>query len=374
MKERVLIVDDSPEIRNFLAEYILKPRGFEVLTATNGLEGLTLAVSKKPQLMIVDIQMPRLNGLDLLQRLRDRGLDIPAILMTGHGSEAVAVTAFRLGVRDYMIKPFDMEEMERAIDRALREGRLKQERDALLQQLAEQEEKAVQERVWQQTEIVSLLSKDLRSPLTVLLGYSELLNDEMGLNGEKKVYLGRIHQHVKHIILLVENLQKIEKLEKGELDLQEMCDLGEMWQQVLMINQPALKEQGIRVANEMPATPITIFGDKSLLYSAIAHLLDNAIKFNRPNGKIGCVLCEEDGYVMLEITDTGRGIPRTAQSQIFHKFFRAENVTTDTHGNGLGLALVKLVVERHKGEISVQSVEGKGTIMTVKLPVNSYVS
>lgn len=134
-RERVLIVDDAREIREFLREYILEPTGFEVISASDGLEGLQLAFSEKPDLVIVDFQMPHMNGLELLRRLQLRMIDIPSILITAHGSEQVAVEAFRLGVRDYVIKPFDTEEMKEAIDRALRESRLAQEREQLIKQL-----------------------------------------------------------------------------------------------------------------------------------------------------------------------------------------------------------------------------------------------
>ncbi len=137
MYERVLIIDDSQEIREYLIENILKPKGFEILTASNGLAGLEMAISKEPDLMIVDQQMPQLTGLEVLERLRERGLDIPAILATAHGSEETAVAAFRLGIRDYVIKPFDTNEISDSVDRALRESRLQRERDQLVQQLME---------------------------------------------------------------------------------------------------------------------------------------------------------------------------------------------------------------------------------------------
>ncbi len=137
MYERVLVIDDSQEIRDFLAEYILQPKGFEVLQASNGLMGLEMAIAKEPDLMIVDQQMPRLTGLEVLEKLKERGIEIPAILATAHGSEETAVTAFRLGIRDYVIKPFDAEEISESVDRALRESRLQRERDQLVQQLME---------------------------------------------------------------------------------------------------------------------------------------------------------------------------------------------------------------------------------------------
>lgn len=137
MYERVLVIDDAQEIRDFLCEYILKPKGFEVLTASNGLMGLEMAIAKEPDLMIVDQQMPRLTGLEVLEKLKERGIEIPAILATAHGSEETAVAAFRLGIRDYVIKPFDADEISESVDRALRESRLQRERDQLVQQLME---------------------------------------------------------------------------------------------------------------------------------------------------------------------------------------------------------------------------------------------
>ena len=134
-RERVLVVDDSREIREFLIEYILEPAGFEVIVAADGLEGLQLAFSERPDLLIVDFQMPNMSGLELLRRLRLRQVDIPSILVTAHGSEQVAIQALRLGVRDYVIKPFVVEEMKEAIERALRESRLSQEREQLIDQL-----------------------------------------------------------------------------------------------------------------------------------------------------------------------------------------------------------------------------------------------
>ncbi|HEX6386260.1 MAG TPA: response regulator [Anaerolineae bacterium] len=137
MYERVLVIDDSQEIRDFLSEYILQPKGFEVLTAANGLMGLEMAIAKEPDLMIVDQQMPRLTGIEVLEKLKERGVEIPAILATAHGSEETAVAAFRLGIRDYVIKPFDADEISESVDRALRESRLQRERDQLVQQLME---------------------------------------------------------------------------------------------------------------------------------------------------------------------------------------------------------------------------------------------
>ncbi len=135
MTERVLIIDDSKEIRDFLVEYVLEPKGFKILAASNGLMGLEMAMAEHPDLMITDQQMPQLTGLEVLRKLREHNIDIPTILMTGQGSEETAVAAFRLGIRDYIIKPIDAQELNDSIDNALRESRLQREHDRLVDQL-----------------------------------------------------------------------------------------------------------------------------------------------------------------------------------------------------------------------------------------------
>ncbi len=131
--ETVVAVDDRDDSLKFLREYILEPNGYKMIRARNGLEALDIVQQQQVDLIISDLVMPKMGGLELLESLREKGLDIPTILMTFHGSEGTAVRAFRLGARDYIIKPFAIDEMLNAIDRALTESRLRQERDRLTQ-------------------------------------------------------------------------------------------------------------------------------------------------------------------------------------------------------------------------------------------------
>lgn len=132
---RVLVVDDSPDIREFVSEYILKPQGFIVEVARDGAEGLRKALSHLHDLILMDFEMPKLSGLEVLRELRKSQYSAPVILMTSHGSEQVAVEGFRLGVYDYVTKPFTPEEMLDAIEHALHVTRLQQEKEALTHQL-----------------------------------------------------------------------------------------------------------------------------------------------------------------------------------------------------------------------------------------------
>lgn len=133
--ETVLVVDDAPGVIDFLEDYVLRPNGYQVLTAVDGEAGLSVALGRKPDLMILDLEMPKMSGMDVLAALNEKGSDIPVIVITFHGSETIAAEAFRLGVKNYITKPFKMEEILEAIEQALGESRLKKERSELVKQL-----------------------------------------------------------------------------------------------------------------------------------------------------------------------------------------------------------------------------------------------
>ncbi len=146
--ETVLIVDDRDDSIQFLSEYILEPNGYKYIVAKDGKTGLRRALTENPDLIIMDLKMPKMSGLEVLAALRERNVNIPVILMTFHGSEETAVQAFRLGARDYMIKPYDIQEMLNSIERALTEVRLRAERDQLtrnIMQVNRQLERRVKE-------------------------------------------------------------------------------------------------------------------------------------------------------------------------------------------------------------------------------------
>lgn len=133
--ETILVIDDSKATLDFTIDYVLKPNGYNALIAHDGSEGVSKALSHSPDLIILDYEMPRMNGLEVLRSLNDRSLNIPVILSTAHGSEAIAVEVFRLGVRDYVTKPYELPDMLRAIENALYETRIRRERDDLMRRL-----------------------------------------------------------------------------------------------------------------------------------------------------------------------------------------------------------------------------------------------
>jgi class 3 adenylate cyclase/DNA-binding response OmpR family regulator len=133
--EIILVVDDGKENRDFITEYVLEPNGYTVLQARDGKEGLDIVLKEKPDLMLLDLQMPRMNGMQVLKSLSELNIDLPVILMTFHGSEEIAVEVYRLGVRDYVKKPYSVDEMLNAIERSLTEHRLRKEKEALTERV-----------------------------------------------------------------------------------------------------------------------------------------------------------------------------------------------------------------------------------------------
>jgi len=183
--EKVLVVDDRLENIKLLKDYVLEPNGYVCLTAQNGKVGLEKALREQPNLIIMDLVMPKMSGLEVLQALRDRNCDLPVILMTFHGSEETAVQAFRLGAKDYIIKPFEIEEMLQSIERALTEGRLRREREQLAAQI-EEANRQLGRRVEELT-VLNNIGQTVTSSLetdvvirSVMMGINQILQVETG--------------------------------------------------------------------------------------------------------------------------------------------------------------------------------------------------
>lgn len=133
--ELILVVDDGNDMREFVVQYVLEPEGYRTLVAEDGKQGLDLAVAESPDLILLDLQMPRMDGVSMLRMMKQHQLNIPVVLMTFHGSEEIAIEVFRMGAIDYVIKPFNVDELLDAIENGLAETRLRKERDDLTERL-----------------------------------------------------------------------------------------------------------------------------------------------------------------------------------------------------------------------------------------------
>jgi len=188
--EQILVIDDSVEIRDFLQNVILRPQGYRVSVAFDGQEGLQHALRERPDVVLLDVNMPRMTGMEVLRKLRDAKYEWPVILMTFHGSENIAVESFRLGVRDYIRKPFEADEVLACVDRALVESKLRREREELLKRL-ELSNRQLNHKV---AELATLYA--IGQAVTSLLDLEKLLNRVV----EASVYLCQADEGMLYLV------------------------------------------------------------------------------------------------------------------------------------------------------------------------------
>ncbi|RCK76911.1 MAG: Sensory transduction histidine kinase [Anaerolineae bacterium] len=218
------------------------------------------------------------------------------------------------------------------------------------------------------SEFVSAVSHDLRSPLTAILGYSELIGRVGPLNERQREFIRRVQTSVQGITALISDLLDLGRIEAGLDARKELIDLRPLIRQSLENLNSFLTEKGQKLEMEIsPSTPL-IWGNPVRIQQMITNLVNNAIKYTPKGGKLGVRSRQEDGQAVLQVWDQGVGIPPAEQPYIFDKFYRASNLPEDAGGTGLGLTIVKSIVEDHQGRIWVESTPGQGTTFTIVLP------
>ncbi|MGE5224865.1 MAG: ATP-binding protein [Omnitrophica WOR_2 bacterium] len=219
------------------------------------------------------------------------------------------------------------------------------------------------------SEFVSTVSHDLRSPLTAILGYAELVDRAGPMTDQQREFIRRIQFSVNNITSLINDLLDLGRIEAGFDAQKEIIQLETLTRYSVdgllgQIDQKRL-DFSLEFAGDLPG----VLGNPARLQQMVVNLVGNAVKFTAPGGKITVAAHLEGGQIVFQVADNGPGIPPADQPYIFDKFYRAGNVDADVPGTGLGLAIVKSIVENHRGRIWVESSAGKGSTFTVVLPV-----
>jgi len=219
------------------------------------------------------------------------------------------------------------------------------------------------------TEFVTTVSHDLRSPLTSIMGYVELIKRVGEVNDKQMEYIQRVQTGVHNITKMINEILELGKIE-NRLDKNfEMVLLPPIIEDVVAAQQPVLADRNQSLSVNLSKTLPAVFGDVIQLRQLVENLIGNAIKYTGRGGKIAVSGEQEKEQVILRVRDSGYGIPLEDQAKIFDRFYRAQNVTTETQGTGLGLSITKSIVENHKGRIWVDSKVGEGSTFTVVLPI-----
>jgi len=218
-------------------------------------------------------------------------------------------------------------------------------------------------------DFIHTISHDLRSPLTSVLGYAELVSRTGPLNDSQHEFLGRLESGVQEITALVNDLLDIGRLDAGFDTRREIVQLENILLYTLDILSGQIKAKYLTVnVDHSPALP-PIKGNPLRLRQMFDNLIGNAIKYSKPNGNIKISLISESSQLIFQITDDGPGIPKADLPRVFEKFYRGQNVPDGVSGSGLGLAIVKSIVESHQGRVWVESQVGHGSSFFVVLPV-----
>jgi two-component system NtrC family sensor kinase len=219
------------------------------------------------------------------------------------------------------------------------------------------------------SDFVSTVSHDLRSPLTAILGYIELLGRAGSLNAQQKEFILRIQASVQNITALINDLLELGRIEAGFDARKEIVPLSALIRYTVDSLQRQANSKELALKAKLPQSQPHVLGNPVRLRQLLSNLISNAIHYTPHGGSIQVEAHVEDDQVILQIRDDGIGIPSVDQPYIFDKFYRGSNVPVDSNGAGLGLAIVKSIVDNHRGRIWVESVAGKGSTFTVVLPI-----
>ncbi len=217
-------------------------------------------------------------------------------------------------------------------------------------------------------DFIYTLSHDLRSPLTAILGYSELLERTGPLNENQQEYLKRMQSSIQHMTSLANDLLDLGRLEAGFDARRESVQLDSVLRYTLDLYESQARDKNIQVETNISGRLPTVRANPIRIRQMLDNLVGNAIKYSPSNGSVRVGLQSEGQQIILRVEDSGPGIPAGEQGRVFEKFYRGSNIPHSTSGSGLGLAIVKSIVESHQGRVWVESVPGKGSTFFVVLP------
>lgn len=374
MEKSILLVDDEEGIRKVLG-ISLTDMGYHVMTAANGQEALGIFKKVRPAIVLTDIKMPEMDGIELLRRIKEHDPDTEVIMITGHGDMDLAVKSVKYEATDFVTKPINDDILEIALQRA-------QERIAIRRQLNEYThnlEQLVREKTQKLLEAERLaavgqtvtdLSHAIKNIAGGLKGGAFVL--EKGIELSHQQYLMQGWEMIKGNVDKITNLSlDLLNYAKGTELKYQLADPNQPAQEVVDLMAPLAQEQGIGLDVELDRNLKQFFFDPELIHRCLLNLVTNAIdacKSEKPDNQIKKITIrsrQKQGWgVEYQVVDNGSGMNNAIKKKIFHRFFS----TKGSAGTGIGLMATKKIIDAHQGVIMVKSKENVGSEFFIRLP------
>jgi two-component system, sensor histidine kinase and response regulator len=357
-KSRILVVDDISKNLQVVGT-MLRNEGYEVMPAGSGAQALDRVRVRLPDLILLDLMMPEMDGLEVCHRLKTDPAtgQIPIIFLTASNEMEHLMKGFEAGAVDYITKPFNAPEL---LARVRTHLELKHAR----QRLRELNE--------EKNEFMGIAAHDLRNPLSAIKGYSEMMiEDAQALEHRELEENGRrVLETAARMAEMVQNLLDANRIERGEMQLHlARADLPAVVTAVLETQRPraATKQQTLQWQNNAGA--VLVLADSIVLAQVIENLVSNAVKYSPPGKNIFVRLEKHAQGARVEVQDEGPGLSAEDQKKLFGKFARlSAKPTGGEHSTGLGLSIVKKMVEAMNGKVWCESELGRGATFIVELP------
>jgi signal transduction histidine kinase len=380
----ILIVDDTPANLDALST-VLSDVGYEIAIATSGEKALQLLQRRSPDLILLDVRMPGIDGFETCDRIKanPKTCDIPIVFMTSLIDINNKIKGFSCGAVDYISKPFQEQEILARVKTHIDLHLLTQN---LEQQVAQQTASlrtanaALATVNISKRSFLSTMSKEIRTPIDDILRLAERLQDQQSgtLNPQQVDDLAKIERNGTHLLSLINNTLKLANIESGQLKLErDQIEIEDLCRSCLVAIQSLADRKNIKLTLDIEPDLPQLSIDERHMRQVILNLLNNAVKFTTAGSVTLCLTTgiltdsENISCIRIAIADTGIGIAPENIEQLFQPFVQFSNLLGERHeGNGLGLILAQQIVELHSGQISVYSMENVGSCFTIELPTH----
>jgi len=376
----VLVVDDDIMIRRLLEE-ALTVQGYQAATAPSGEKALEILPALEIDVIITDLAMPGMSGLELIRLTNVEYPHIPKIIITGAGTLEDAIEAIRIGAYDYVKKPLNLGELWIVLDRAVKNRRLLvsnieyqkklKESNLYLEQRVRERTEELEQSMRLKDDFLSHLSHEILTPLAPLKGYLSIVRQNLHDPATVEASLLEAQKEATRLQHLLENLIDLSSLVMGGAEVVAMpTDLNGCIEKIIAAELDNARKKALQLTTELDQHLPVFLADSDKVEQVITHLLTNAIKFSHDGGAVTLTTARQGDEACFTISDTGIGIPEDKLAGIFDAFHQVDGSTRRKHGGtGIGLSLAKQLVELHGGRITVVSEPGKGSIFTVFFPM-----